>query len=117
MPPALPPPPPSQQAQHAHRSTWMCAAVGGFCGEPLASAAFSPDGSVLAVAGGGGVITIWDAQQTEMLGVLPPLPPPQGQQQGGVGTGCAAPAVRQMVFLTDSPHLVSSGTSQSKALA
>ncbi len=64
-------------------------------GEPMHAAAFSSDGSVLAVAAGG-TVTLWDAYRTSLLGVLPsPV-----QQAAG-----AAP-VTHLAFLADSPYLV-----------
>lgn len=65
------------------------------------AAAFSSDGSLLAVAAGAAV-TLWDAQSTALLAVLPPPAPP-------AASGVAAAPLVHLAFLKDSPYLVSEG--------
>ncbi|KAK4760184.1 hypothetical protein SAY87_023315 [Trapa incisa] len=50
-------------------SGWVCYAVGSYKRRPLTAAAFSGDGSVLAVAADT-AITLWDPDRNELVGVL-----------------------------------------------
>ncbi|GAB4821000.1 hypothetical protein N2152v2_008046 [Parachlorella kessleri] len=71
---------------------WACRAVGSYRCQPMSAAAFSGDGSLLAVATGG-TVTLWDAQRISLLGVLPaPL-------------GAGGAAISHLAFLHDSPSL------------
>lgn len=73
-------------------AAWRCRSVGFYQGHPLLAAAFSPDGSLLAVSGGG-LVTLWEPLQNTHVGTLaaPALP--------------YAEATR-LVFAQSSPHLV-----------
>ena len=86
------------------QSTWRCEAIGAYGGdEPLTASAFSSDGSLLALGSVYGGISLWDATQTALLGVLPPAV--QRPVEDGNGVLSALP-VRQLFFLSDSPFLV-----------
>lgn len=67
--------------------------------EPLTASAFSSDGSVLALGSVTGGISLWDATQTALLGVLPPALNASAVPLGGV-------SIKKLVFLTKSPLLV-----------
>ncbi|XP_057765313.1 uncharacterized protein LOC130986058 [Salvia miltiorrhiza] len=51
------------------RSSWTCHAVGSYKKKPMTTAAFSSDGSVLAVAADK-VITLWDPDRNTLLAVI-----------------------------------------------
>lgn len=72
---------------------WRCASVGSYKRQPLGGCTFSGDGSLLAVAAGGGV-TLWRPQTNALVAAL--VAPP--------ATGGAP--VNRLAFLTGSPHLV-----------
>ncbi len=80
-------------------STWRCAAVGSHRAEPLTAAAFSGDGSVLALGAAAGGLSLWDARQTALLGVLPPAFAPGAAP-------AAACRVRRLQFVAGTPLLV-----------
>jgi len=82
-------------------STWRCAAVGTHKNEPLTASAFSSDGSVLALGSVTGGISLWDATQTALLGVLPPA-----LNATAVGVPLGAASIKKLVFLNKSPLLV-----------
>ncbi|KAG7669082.1 hypothetical protein Ndes2526B_g00805 [Nannochloris sp. 'desiccata'] len=82
-------------------STWRCAAVGTHKNEPLTASAFSSDGSVLALGSVTGGISLWDATQTALLGVLPPA-----LNSTTVGVPLGAASTKKLVFLNKSPLLV-----------
>ncbi|XP_074272497.1 uncharacterized protein LOC141596286 [Silene latifolia] len=48
---------------------WVCHSVGSYKGHPMTAAAFSGDGSVLAVAAES-VITLWDPDRNSLVGVI-----------------------------------------------
>jgi NET1-associated nuclear protein 1 (U3 small nucleolar RNA-associated protein 17) len=90
-------------------SSWRCASVGGYKRRPLGGAAFSPDGSLLAI-GAGTTATLWDPVQCRLVAALvaPPLPP---RAAAGASTsscprpppqGAAGPIVR-LAFVTGAP--------------
>lgn len=87
--------------QSEESSKWGCLAVGTFRSEPLTSVAFSSDGSVFAVGSAHGSITLWDTKEMVILATLPPFFVGQPIAQGINGL-----AVRQLVFLSNSPFLV-----------
>ncbi|KAF8061314.1 ycf24 [Scenedesmus sp. PABB004] len=92
----------------AQRGHWRCAAVGGYRGQPLGGAAFSADGSLLAVAAGG-TATLWDPEQHALVAALP----------APAGAGGAGAALVKLVFMRRTPHLVGllSGGDPAPALA
>lgn len=92
----------SQQTTTTEKlSTWRCAAVGTHRNEPLTAAAFSSDGSVLALGSVTGGVSLWDATQTALLGVLPPA-----LTRPSAASVPNAPMVRRLLFLANSPLLV-----------
>jgi hypothetical protein len=82
-------------------STWRCVSVGTHKNEPFTASAFSSDGSVLALGSVTGGISLWDATQTALLGVLPPA---MNSSTAGVPLGAAW--IKKLVFLNKSPMLV-----------
>ncbi|KAH9606925.1 hypothetical protein KSS87_009320 [Heliosperma pusillum] len=56
-------------------SGWVCHSVGSYKGQPMTAAAFSGDGSVLAVAAES-VITLWDPDMNSLVGVIGETPTP-----------------------------------------
>lgn len=84
------------------QSTWRCGAVGTHRDEPLTASSFSSDGSLLALGSVYGGISLWDATQTALIGVLPPA------VQRPIESGVGALPVRQLFFLSDSPFLIAS---------
>ncbi|KAG2482851.1 hypothetical protein HYH03_018242 [Edaphochlamys debaryana] len=82
---------------------WRCLSTGGYKGLPLGAAAFSPDGSVLAVAAAARV-TLWDAASNALAAVLPPA------AAVAVGGGGAA-ALTQLTFVPGTPYLAAASPS------
>ncbi|KAF7838030.1 WD repeat-containing protein 75 [Senna tora] len=64
-----------QKSQMSLNSGWMCHAVGTYKNKPMAAAAFSADGSVLAVAAGT-AITLWDPDNNVLVAVVGESPTP-----------------------------------------
>ncbi|KAI5414997.1 uncharacterized protein LOC127135035 [Lathyrus oleraceus] len=58
--------------------SWMCHAVGSYKNKAMSAAAFSADGSVLAVAADT-VITLWDPDKNELIAVVGETPSPIGR--------------------------------------
>lgn len=87
--------------QSEESSKWGCLAVGTFRNEPLTSVAFSSDGSVFAIGSAHGSITLWDAKEMAVLATLPPVFIGQPVPPGMRGL-----AVRQLMFVNNSPFLV-----------
>ncbi|GFR41531.1 hypothetical protein Agub_g2190 [Astrephomene gubernaculifera] len=80
---------------------WRCQSTGGYKGLPLGAAAFSPDGSILAVAAAARV-TLWDAESTSLAAVLP----------AATALGpAAAPPLTQLVFVPGTPYLAAASPS------
>ncbi|GLC42212.1 hypothetical protein PLESTB_000643100 [Pleodorina starrii] len=83
-------------------TSWRCRSTGGYKGLPLAAAAFSADGSVLAVAAGARV-TLWDAESNALAAVLPAATP---------ATAAAGPApLAQLAFVPGTPFLAAASPS------
>ncbi|CAD6269264.1 unnamed protein product [Miscanthus lutarioriparius] len=59
----------SQSSDERNCSGWRCQSVGSYKKKPMTSAAFSADGSVLAVAAEN-VITLWDPDNNALVGVI-----------------------------------------------
>nr|CAB3462586.1 unnamed protein product [Digitaria exilis] len=59
----------SQSSRKRNYAGWKCQSVGSYKKKPMTSAAFSADGSVLAVAAEG-VITLWDPDNNALVGVI-----------------------------------------------
>ncbi|WVZ91196.1 hypothetical protein U9M48_037400 [Paspalum notatum var. saurae] len=59
----------SQSSDKTYYSGWRCQSVGSYKNKPMTSAAFSADGSVLAVAAES-VITLWDPDNNALVGVI-----------------------------------------------
>lgn len=78
-------------------TTWRCGAVGSLRDEPLTACAFSPDGSILAVGSVFGTISLWNAVETSLLGVLPL---PYKPQLDGMA------AIQQLAFIAKTPLLI-----------
>ncbi|AES92286.2 putative transcription factor WD40-like family [Medicago truncatula] len=69
----------TQQKDQTHRNfSWMCHAVGSYKNKAMRAAAFSADGSVLAVAADT-VITLWDHDKNELIAVVGETPSPIGR--------------------------------------
>ncbi|KAJ7979445.1 WD repeat-containing protein 75 [Quillaja saponaria] len=58
-----------QSGQMLQNSGWMCHAVGSYKNKPMTAAAFSADGSILAVAAET-VITLWDPDKNVLMAVV-----------------------------------------------
>ncbi|XP_058755460.1 uncharacterized protein LOC131628646 [Vicia villosa] len=58
--------------------SWMCHAVGSYKNKAMRAAAFSADGSVLAVAADT-IITLWDPDKNELIAVVGETPSPIGR--------------------------------------
>ncbi|KAJ1266298.1 hypothetical protein BS78_08G140500 [Paspalum vaginatum] len=59
----------SQSSDKWNSSGWRCQSVGSYKNKPMTSAAFSADGSVLAVAAES-AITLWDPDNNALVGVI-----------------------------------------------
>ncbi|XP_062204036.1 uncharacterized protein LOC133906224 [Phragmites australis] len=59
----------SQSSDERNYSGWRCQSVGSYKKKPMTAAAFSADGSVLAVAAES-VITLWDPDNNALVGVI-----------------------------------------------
>ncbi|CAL4905194.1 unnamed protein product [Urochloa decumbens] len=59
----------SQSSNERNHAGWRCQSVGSYKKKPMTSAAFSADGSVLAVAAES-VITLWDPDNNALVGVI-----------------------------------------------
>ncbi|CAJ2649782.1 unnamed protein product [Trifolium pratense] len=69
----------TQQKGQTHQNfSWMCHAVGSYKNKAMRAAAFSADGSVLAVAADT-VITLWDPDKNELIAVVGETPSPIGR--------------------------------------
>eukprot|EP00884_Botryococcus_braunii_P009590 jgi/Botrbrau1/18632/Bobra.0367s0068.1 len=76
-------------------TSWRCHSVGSYCDLPCNCAAFSTDGSLLAV-GTGDQVTLWDPWENALLGTLePPFD----------STGCP---VTRLAFIPGTPFLAAS---------
>ncbi|KAL6622616.1 hypothetical protein ACP70R_032495 [Stipagrostis hirtigluma subsp. patula] len=60
---------PTQPSDGKNHSGWRCQSVGSYKKKPMTAAAFSADGSVLAVAAES-VITLWDPDNNALVGVI-----------------------------------------------
>eukprot|EP00854_Cymbomonas_tetramitiformis_P014559 gene14559-17208_t len=80
-----------QRAPEKGGGAWSIRSVASYGDEPLHSAAFSPDGSLLAI--GGMAITLWDAHHHTHSATLVPPPGQPG-------------AVKTLTFVASSPFLV-----------
>ncbi|CAL1358828.1 unnamed protein product [Linum trigynum] len=81
-------------------SGWICHAVGSYKKKPMTAAAFSPDGSVLAVAAET-VITLWDPDKNLLVAVI----------------GEAIMPIVALSFVGNSDHLVSASWGSKPQLA
>ncbi|CAI0394899.1 unnamed protein product [Linum tenue] len=81
-------------------SGWICHAVGSYKKKPMTAAAFSPDGSVLAVAAET-VITLWDPDKNLLVAVI----------------GEAITPIVALSFVGNSDHLVSASWGSKPQLA
>ncbi|XP_058196947.1 uncharacterized protein LOC131312935 isoform X1 [Rhododendron vialii] len=79
-----------QKDQMLQKTGWTCHAVGSYKKKPLTAAAFSADGSVLAVAAET-VITLWDPEKNVLVAVI----------------GDSLEPIESLSFLGKSEHLVS----------
>ncbi|KAG6407349.1 hypothetical protein SASPL_130338 [Salvia splendens] len=77
------------------RSGWKCHAVGSYKKKPMSTAAFSSDGSVLAVAADK-VITLWDPDRNTLLAVI----------------GDSLEPITNLTFIGKSEYLVSASASR-----
>ncbi|KAG8049218.1 hypothetical protein GUJ93_ZPchr0009g2095 [Zizania palustris] len=59
----------SKPSDEKNQSGWRCQSVGSYKNKPMTTAAFSTDGSVLAVAAES-VITLWDPDNNALVGVI-----------------------------------------------
>ncbi|GLI71536.1 hypothetical protein VaNZ11_016768 [Volvox africanus] len=82
---------------------WRCRSIGGYKSLPMTAAAFSADGSVLAVAAAARV-TLWDAESNALVAVLPAA---AAGPAAVVGPTAATP-LTQLLFIPGTPFLVSS---------
>ncbi|KAM7256211.1 hypothetical protein ACFE04_011952 [Oxalis oulophora] len=64
-----------QKDEALHKPRWTCHAVGSYKKKAMTSAAFSADGSVLAVAAEN-VVTLWDPENNVLVGVIGQSPAP-----------------------------------------
>ena len=76
-------------------TTWRCRWVGKYKAEPMGAAAFSSDGSLLAVASGSNV-TLWDAHAAELIAAL----------EAPGADDARAHVITHMHFIVDSPYVV-----------
>ncbi|GIL68600.1 hypothetical protein Vafri_21848 [Volvox africanus] len=84
-------------------SRWRCRSIGGYKSLPMTAAAFSADGSVLAVAAAARV-TLWDAESNALVAVLPAA---ATGPAAAVGPTAATP-LTQLLFIPGTPFLASS---------
>jgi NET1-associated nuclear protein 1 (U3 small nucleolar RNA-associated protein 17) len=99
-----------QQQAHMQQKTWRCAAVGSYRGEPMRAAAFSADGSLLAV-GAGAAVTLWETRTAALLGVL--ATPVAPSSQLAVSSGASAGEnITSLAFVSGTSFLVA-GTGSS----
>jgi NET1-associated nuclear protein 1 (U3 small nucleolar RNA-associated protein 17) len=59
----------SQSSNERNYAGWRCQSVGSYKKKPMTAAAFSADGSVLAIAAES-VITLWDPDNNALVGVI-----------------------------------------------
>ena len=106
----------------AEPACWRCRSLGSYRGLPLTATAFSPDGSVLAVAAGPR-LTLWDPISNALAAVLP-LASQQYEDHTAQAQAQAAPpkastsgrpelaagredGLTQLTFVPGTPYLVS----------
>ncbi|KAG2432689.1 hypothetical protein HYH02_006674 [Chlamydomonas schloesseri] len=82
---------------------WRCLSTGGYKGLPLGAAAFSADGSVLAVAAGSRV-TLWDAESNALAAALPAAVPTNS-------AAAAAAPLTSLAFVPNTPFLAAASPS------
>ncbi|XP_047981141.1 WD repeat-containing protein 75 [Salvia hispanica] len=82
------------------RSGWTCHAVGSYKKKPMSTAAFSSDGSVLAVAADK-VITLWDPDRNTLLAVI----------------GDSLEPITNLTFVGKSEYLVSASASRGSKIS
>ncbi|GIM13129.1 hypothetical protein Vretimale_16329, partial [Volvox reticuliferus] len=84
---------------------WRCRSISGYKSLPMTAAAFSSDGSVLAVAAAARV-TLWDAESNTLVAILPAA---AAGPAAVVGPTAATP-LTQLQFIPGTPFLASSST-------
>ncbi|KAG2426597.1 hypothetical protein HXX76_012913 [Chlamydomonas incerta] len=93
----------SRRAGAPPSTHWRCRSTGGYKGLPLGAAAFSADGSVLAVAAGSRV-TLWDADSNALAAALPAAVPT-------TSAAAAAPPLTSLAFVPGTPFLAAASPS------
>jgi NET1-associated nuclear protein 1 (U3 small nucleolar RNA-associated protein 17) len=86
-------------AAAAAPASWRCASVGGYKRRALGGAAFSPDGSLLAI-GAGTTATLWDPVQCRLVAAL--AAPPLAAADAAASAAAAGPIVR-LAFVAGAP--------------
>lgn len=82
---------------------WRCRSTGGYKGLPLGAAAFSADGSVLAVAAASRV-TLWDVESNALAAALPAAVPT-------TSAAAAAAPLTSLAFVPGTPFLAAASPS------
>ncbi|GJX93853.1 WD repeat-containing protein 75 [Tanacetum coccineum] len=89
-----------QNEKSSQRARWACHAVGSYRKKPMTAAAFSADGSVLAVAAET-FITLWDPEKNVLLAVI----------------GSARESIVNLSFIGESNYLVSASRGSNPQLS